>query len=788
MKKIFFGILLGAVALGASAKGSVDVVGKVYSVDTLYHASIGPGTTQTSLYLQSGTAHLRVFYSTVDLTNPYVQIRAVSGTDMMAGGETVRGMSERKSKPGERYFMGVNGDFWVTAGTTSRGQSMVGGPISSAMGNGVIYKGVNNSGEYQYTIDADQKPYVGFVDFSGTIKNAAGTSVSVGGVNTGAVNNTVTVYNPTYYKGTNETGVTEVQVRYADGDASFGFGKECKLVVVNTPSSAGDMDVPTEGLVLTGKGTAAAFIEGLQVGDELTYTLNASINGQSIVPTEIISGQPYCLQNGNVFNNGDTSVHPRTVLGFTEDGKKIVFMVVDGRSPLSDGCTTPALGALMKYAGCYQALNVDGGGSTTLYSDILGVRNRPSDGSERSDSNGIFAVCIAPDDSDVASIEFIDFSLRAPKFGIYTPKFYGYNKYGTLVDTDLKGVKLSCGSELGSIIGDTTFYADGTAASGMLTATYGNLTVSKLMQIQNSVDSITITNDSIITDTYRDYAVDVQSIVGETVMKINPAALSWVSTDESVVTVGANTGVLRGIKDGEAYVIATLGEVCDTMKVIVEKPTAHVMPMDPGLDISTWKITQTGGKDAVATANGDGIKYVYTGASGRAPKIVLTKTLRLWSLPDTVRLRINPGEAPVKNFVFGIRANGESMAYQTITPDTIIANQEMTVDVPTNSWIDADDMGNYPLVLSSIQLNMNTSTTGQEYTMLFNGFETVYNVIPAETTKTGDVNGDGKIDTSDITSLINKILGLADWTNCDVNADGKVDTSDITALITIILG
>ena len=52
----------------------------------------------------------------------------------------------------------------------------------------------------------------------------------------------------------------------------------------------------------------------------------------------------------------------------------------------------------------------------------------------------------------------------------------------------------------------------------------------------------------------------------------------------------------------------------------------------------------------------------------------------------------------------------------------------------------------------------------------------------------GDVNEDGNIDTSDVTALINHILGSASYNNADVNGDGTVDTSDITALINIILG
>ena len=54
----------------------------------------------------------------------------------------------------------------------------------------------------------------------------------------------------------------------------------------------------------------------------------------------------------------------------------------------------------------------------------------------------------------------------------------------------------------------------------------------------------------------------------------------------------------------------------------------------------------------------------------------------------------------------------------------------------------------------------------------------------------GDVNGDGVVNTSDVTALINKILGTASWsdTDCDVDGNGVVNTSDVTALINLILG
>ena len=54
----------------------------------------------------------------------------------------------------------------------------------------------------------------------------------------------------------------------------------------------------------------------------------------------------------------------------------------------------------------------------------------------------------------------------------------------------------------------------------------------------------------------------------------------------------------------------------------------------------------------------------------------------------------------------------------------------------------------------------------------------------------GDVNGDGKVNVSDVTALINMILGVlnVNEVRADVNQDGKVNVSDVTFLINIILG
>ena len=53
----------------------------------------------------------------------------------------------------------------------------------------------------------------------------------------------------------------------------------------------------------------------------------------------------------------------------------------------------------------------------------------------------------------------------------------------------------------------------------------------------------------------------------------------------------------------------------------------------------------------------------------------------------------------------------------------------------------------------------------------------------------GDINGDVTVDVSDVTALINKILGTSDYTDevCDINGDGEINVSDVTQLINQIL-
>ena len=789
MKKNGLTALLMLVCSIGWAGNTWSLLGVEYSVDTLFHAKIGPGTSQTSLYFTDGSTDMRVFYTTIDMTNPYLTLRTVSGTDKTAGGEVVSSMAQRNDGPGHRFFAGINGDFFYTSGTTPHGVSMVGTPIGTCIGDGVVYK-LNND-EFKYVFDENRNSYINAVSFSGSVTHN-GTTVTAGGVNTDASNNVITFYNDRFYGYTNQTSACcEVEAMLVEGD-TFNFLEPFKMVITGMPSTAGDMEIPDGRYVLHGQGTTADFISSLQVGDEVTVTMNAVAGGIKIDPREVVSGQPWVLHNGETINDGNPDMHPRTCIGFANGEQTVIFLVVDGRSLISDGCRTSHLGDLLQYAGATEGLNLDGGGSSTFYTSALGVRNVPSDGHERADSNGLFLVSSAPDDDEVAEIRFKDWAQRVPKYGIYSPVIYGYNQYGMLIDTDVQGFTLEVPENLGTVKDGNTFFANG-SGDGEIIAIYNGISATLPISIVGSGDDMSLTNDSIITDTYRTHSVSVESTLDDgTIMPVEPVVLTWTSSDESIVTIGSNTGTLQGVSDGEAIVTGTLADMSLSMKVIVQKPVKRVYPLDPEMNLSTWDITMSGGKNVEVSPLENGIQVNYTGSSSRNNYLRLTKDFTLWSLPDTLRVRINPGEAPVTGVTFALRPNGKNISYQAGKPNEVPANSLSTIDLPIDQWIDANDLSNYPIELSYIQVSMGKSTTNQSYTMLIPGIEVIYRNAPVTSTVpiAGDVNGDGECTGSDVTALYNYILynDATAIVNGDQNADSVITASDVTAVYNIILG
>ena len=709
----------------ASASGRLYIYDRWYTVDTLQCSKVGPGTKYTSVVFRAedGAYTFRTFFLHVDVDNPRLSFQVEQGRDSLLYGEAVDHHAVRKSAPGHYYIAGANGDFYETSGH-------VGVPTHSCVQNGAI--GVMRpGGAWMFGVNDGHQPWVSRLAEDMVLWINGGNPIKIDRANVVRYANQLVLFNDLNGGYTHtDAGGAEIALKLADGEKWKVNGK-MKFIVEGEVYKGGNMRIQPGQAVLSADGTAMPTVENLKAGDVVEVKIEQVLtdNGSATPSvTGLVGSSSLLVRDGAAVQSTNMARHPRTMYGYSKDGKQLIICVLDGRSGISSGAVYNEQADIMVYAGADGAINADGGGSSTLYIQELGVMNRPSDGAPRTVSNGMYLVLDAPEDNVVASIAFKDWAMTFPKNGVYRPVIYGFNQYGMLIDTDVQGVTLSCDAALGRIENGNTFVGDGDGTHA-LTATYNGATASIPVTIMKS-DNIKMRLPEVVLDTYNDYQIEVLAEMKESFMQIASSSLAWSIEDNSIAEINTETGVVKGLKNGTTTVTGTSGNFTGTVKIIVEKPENHVQAADPNMDITTWKVSSAGTKDMKAEPMENGMKLTYTGASSRSPFIKLSKKVQVWSRPDSIKLRINLGDAELKGIKISLISNSGEVANYDLTTVPVAKNQMNVYSVATSDWCDAKDFANYPLTINSISLNVTKIKKEQPYVIEIPGIEAVYNAVP----------------------------------------------------------
>ncbi|MFG1711156.1 phosphodiester glycosidase family protein [Nonomuraea sp. M3C6] len=363
----------------AYADGSqpAPVTGGIPLIDTT--EKIGPGINLQHMKALDQKGWYDAHFLTVDLSNSAV------GTDLLTAGPVAFGgpLSVAANKAGA--VAGVNGEFFDIGNSNAAlgGEVQNGQLIKSADIGGRQHVGVSNDGIAQL-VDLTVKATANFAGADHAV-------LSINAANGGGVP---------------ADGLIAFTSAWGDYSRNRGLGGvgndqiaevlvENGSVVSVTPNGpAGSGAIPDDGFVLVGRGAAATAIRALQPGNPVTLSYELADNVAKTMKFALGHGGT-TVSGGQVVGGLDTSIAPRTALGFKDGGRTLVLATWDGPGGTGKGGVGIDKEARDLVAmGVETAVNLDGGGSTTMVARALGendatVRNLPSDGHERNDPNGV---------------------------------------------------------------------------------------------------------------------------------------------------------------------------------------------------------------------------------------------------------------------------------------------------------------------------------------------------------------------------------------------------------------
>jgi hypothetical protein len=343
---------------------------------------------------------------------------------------TVRGMiNDYESKhPGWKVIAAINGDFFDIGGSGNLPYQTNGAMVS----NGEYYK-TSTARQVGFTNDGRADSLIGNEPVQRTEYMKLAVYDDEGNI-------------------TSEFNIEKINAAPAAGETAIYFAiydSNHAIVPVNFTGAPGlscyvvgeaELALPNSATDFYGRGVISARApQELGIGQFAIVTGNEAV--KAVLDTGVKIRCQYELIGAyadakDITGGGDTIMNdgivpevtalknraPRTVVGRKADGT-IVMMVIDGRQASKGmyGADYSELAAVMHSYGCVEVYNLDGGGSSTMIirkEGLLEVKNTPSDGRERTDSNCLLVVARDPNlDIDLAEMNIsklaFDIDLKA---------------------------------------------------------------------------------------------------------------------------------------------------------------------------------------------------------------------------------------------------------------------------------------------------------------------------------------------------------------------------------------
>jgi hypothetical protein len=380
--RICVGLLLVALAAGcrAAPQMAIDPGALPFALDSSRTTQVADGAAHHFFYSREGPWAIHVLEARTDRCWVPVTLKSSGG----AVGRATTSALVREAAVHESVAGAVNADFFLF--------SPPGVPVGVMVADGRVIAGP--IAQPAFAADSSGRAHIARFETRGHIESH-GVRHPIAGWNRVAPNGVALFDRGWGAAMDTASGVLEIGL---EGHGAF------RVARIDTTEAG--IAISATGAVLRVGRNAPASVQDAMGPLRLGDAVRVSVSLAPFPPRDAVGGRPVLFRAGAVAARLDTvgrqgfamGRHPRTAAGITRDGSRIVLVTVDGRqAPYSDGMSLPELASLMLALGAWEAVNLDGGGSTAMViadgPSAFRIANRPSDGGgERAVGNAVALV------------------------------------------------------------------------------------------------------------------------------------------------------------------------------------------------------------------------------------------------------------------------------------------------------------------------------------------------------------------------------------------------------------
>lgn len=591
---------------------------------TLYETTsesveLASGVTQTQIQRFTDGGWLNINVIKVDLTQGS-EMTVV--TDDYLSSRDALSKLVAQSDEADQIVAAINSDFFDTANNTTMGTLIKEGQV--------LTSGIGYDDFASFNIADNGLPFIAYINHPTNVVTDGERSITLSYINKPYLGyDRIIMYDSTWASQSygNTYGQDIYEVLVVDG------------VVKDYRTNGAPFDIPDNGYVLSAVGKGITTLKNaFPRGDKLSvsYDINYSLIDLAI------GGGAQIVSGGKVpttFSSNITGNNPRTALGIDKARKVLYLVTVDGRTSSYRGVTQTELANIMISLGSYEAINLDGGGSSEMlvknpFETSLSVANNLSDGSERKMYTGLAVVKEILANPVLKEIqietskeryllgESIDMSLEAIDSN--------YN----LTDPDQGSISWSFAGASGSF--ENGYFNASEAGNLEITVEYQGMTARKTLEIFDDSTKLIVSPSTIkiASGNQTSLKFSVVTEEGETVT-VSPASVC-VSVPSSLGTYDQETGIFTSNANvEEGYITASMRGLTTYIPVAVGTTQVSIEDFESGgMHFVAYPATVTGQYTKTVSAQsgsyGGLLQYDFSNSTDtRAAYIVFDQALKL---------------------------------------------------------------------------------------------------------------------------------------------------------------